>query len=108
MAKSFAFSTPDSTLINGLGRTATTEGASANLTVITVEQGKRYRFRLVSLSCDPNHTFTIDGHNMTVIEADGVETESVTVDSLVIYPGQRYSVVVTANQDVGNYCMGLN
>lgn len=45
---------------------------------------------------------------MTVIEADGVETESVTVDSLVIYPGQRYSVVVTANQDVGNYCMGLN
>ena len=41
---------------------------------------------------------------MTVIEAAGVETESVTVDSLVIYAGQRYSVVVTANQTVGNYC----
>ena len=51
------------------------------------------------------YTFQIDGHNMTVIEADGVETESVTVDSLVIYAGQRYSVVVTANQTVGNYCM---
>ena len=41
---------------------------------------------------------------MTVIEADGIETESVTVDNLVIYAGQRYSVVVTADQDVGNYC----
>ena len=41
---------------------------------------------------------------MTVIEADGVETEPVVVDSLVIFAGQRYSVVVEANQPVANYC----
>lgn len=42
---------------------------------------------------------------MTVIEADGVETQPVPVDQLTIYAGQRYSVVVTANQPIGNYCM---
>ena len=32
--------------------------------------------------------FSIDGHNMTVIEADGVETDPVTVDQLQIFAGQ--------------------
>ena len=45
----------------------------------------------------------MDGHNMTIIEADGIEVEPVVVDSLPIFAGQRYSVVVTANQPVGNY-----
>jgi iron transport multicopper oxidase len=41
---------------------------------------------------------------MKLIEADGVEHQPHTVDSLTIFPGQRYSVVVQANQPVGNYC----
>ena len=41
---------------------------------------------------------------MTVIEADGVETEPVEVDQLTIYAAQRYSIVVEANQAVENYC----
>lgn len=49
-------------------------------------------------------TFSIDGHNMTIIEADGVETRPVTVDSITIYAAQRYSVIVHANQKIGNYC----
>ncbi|KAG6330404.1 hypothetical protein ID866_8685 [Astraeus odoratus] len=40
---------------------------------------------------------------MTIIEADGVETEPMEVDSLPVFAGQRYSVVVTANQTIGNY-----
>ncbi|KAI0820681.1 laccase [Trametes gibbosa] len=91
----------DSTLINGLGRF--TGGNSSELAVITVEQGKRYRFRLLSLSCDPNYVFSIDGHNMTVIEVDAVNHEPLVVDSIQIYAGQRYSFVLTADQDVDNY-----
>ena len=53
-----------------------------------------YRFRLVSLSCDPNYTFQIDGHSMTVIEADGQNTEPLPVDEITIFAGQRYSFVV--------------
>ncbi|OBZ71971.1 Laccase-4 [Grifola frondosa] len=91
----------DSTLINGLGRAV--GGNTTDLTVITVEQGKRYRFRLVSMSCDPNYTFSIDGHNMTVIEVDAVNHEPLVVDSIQIFAGQRYSFVLTADQTVDNY-----
>jgi len=40
---------------------------------------------------------------LTVIEADAVSVHPLLVDSLNIFPGQRYSVVVTANQPIGNY-----
>jgi FtsP/CotA-like multicopper oxidase with cupredoxin domain len=93
--------TPNATLINGFGRYS--GGPLAPLAVINVEYGKRYRFRIVGASCDPWFNFTIDGHPMTVIETDGIETEPLVVDSLAVFAGQRYSVVVTANQTVGNY-----
>jgi Multicopper oxidase len=54
--------TTDSALINGLGRYAT--GPTSPLAIISVIQGRRYRFRLVSISCDPNYIFSIDGHTM--------------------------------------------
>ncbi|KAJ7439779.1 laccase [Mycena latifolia] len=90
-----------STLINGLGRFA--GGATSQLAVISVTSGQRYRMRLISMSCDPNFTFTIDGHNMTIIEADSVNTEPLTVDSIQIFAGQRYSFILTADQAVDNY-----
>jgi FtsP/CotA-like multicopper oxidase with cupredoxin domain len=91
----------NSTLINGLGRYA--GGPQSELAVINVEYGKRYRFRLIGMSCDPNFLFSIDGHNLTVIEADGGLTEPLLVDSLQVFAGQRYSVIMNATQPVGNY-----
>ncbi|KAG9309011.1 laccase [Chiua virens] len=93
--------TASSSLINGLGRYS--GGPTGPLAVINVQHGLRYRFRIVSMSCDPQFNFTIDGHRMTIIEADGNEVNPVQVDFLPILAGQRYSVVVTANQSVGNY-----
>ncbi|KAJ6511592.1 yellow laccase [Mycena vitilis] len=90
-----------STLINGLGRYA--GGPTSELAVITVTKGVRYRFRLVSLSCAPNFILTIDGHDFTIIEVDGVNHAPLTVDSIQIYAGQRYSFVLNANQAVDNY-----
>lgn len=55
------------------------------------------------MSCDPNFTFSIDKHTLLVIEADGENTTPLLVDSLQIFAGQRYSVVLVANQPVGNY-----
>ena len=46
-----------------------------------------YRFRLVSISCDPNFTFSIDGHNMTVIEVEGTNVHPLVIDSLEIFVG---------------------
>jgi iron transport multicopper oxidase len=55
------------------------------------------------MSCDPNFLFSIDGHNFTVIEADGELTEPLVVDQLRIMAGQRYSVVLVADKPVDNY-----
>ncbi|KAF7351482.1 Laccase A [Mycena sanguinolenta] len=76
---------------------------TSQLAVVSVTQGQRYRMRLISMSCDPNFVFTIDGHDFTIIEVDGVNTQPLVVDSIQIYAGQRYSFVLNANQTVDNY-----
>ncbi|KAH9057167.1 laccase [Lactarius vividus] len=91
----------NSTLINGMGRYP--GGPEVPLAVVEVKRGKRYRFRVVSISCDPSFVFSIDSHQLTVIEVDGIETMPLVVDSLEIFAGQRYSVVLNANQPKANY-----
>ena len=96
-------------------------GPSSDLAVVNVVQGKRYRFRLIDMGCEANFVFQIDGHTFTVIEADGVNTNPVEVDSVqilagmssrviseitltyIVYLGQRYSLIMEANQAVGNH-----
>ncbi|THU95816.1 putative laccase [Dendrothele bispora CBS 962.96] len=95
-------SSPDATLINALGRF---DGGNAiDLAVINVEQGKKYRMRLVNLAqCDPEYTFSIDNHTMTIIEVDGVNHEQLRVDQIQIFVGQRYSFILNADQAADNY-----
>jgi hypothetical protein len=54
------FPPADSTLINGLGRYST--GPLSSLAVVNITRGKRYRFRVVSIHCDSDYIFSIDGH----------------------------------------------
>jgi iron transport multicopper oxidase len=113
------FSSFNSTLINGKGRYP--GGPDVPLAVMNVKQGMRsvscifstcvvllvgfdvsrndsYRFRLVSISCDPSFTFSIDNHNMTVIEVEGTNVQPLVVDSLQIFAGMRgLSNVVACN-----------
>ncbi|KAJ7100871.1 laccase 3 [Mycena belliarum] len=90
-----------SNLINGKGRFA--GGPASPLAVITVVPGLRYRFRLISMSCEPNFVFSIDGHEMTIIEADGISTKPVVADSIQIHAGQRVSFILEARKRVDNY-----
>ncbi|PPQ79824.1 hypothetical protein CVT25_002978 [Psilocybe cyanescens] len=94
------------TLINGKGRYA--GGPNTPLSVITVLPYLRYRFRLVSLSCDPDFTVSIDGHTMTIIEVDSVNVTPLVVDEINILAGQRYSFVLNANKPIGNYWIRVN
>ncbi|KAG5650821.1 Acyl-coenzyme A oxidase 2, partial [Sphagnurus paluster] len=94
--------TPDATLINGKGRYA--GGPTSSLSVINVVKGLRYRFRLVSISCDPNYPGSLTyGHTQTIIEVDGINVQPLTVDSIQIFAGQRFSFVLKADQPIGNY-----
>ncbi|KAJ7056509.1 laccase [Mycena amicta] len=96
----------NSTLINGLGRYV--GGPASSLAVISVRKGTRYRFRLVSMSCDPNFTFSVDNHTMTIIEVDGVNHKPLAVDSIQIFAAQRYSFVLRADQPISNYWIRSN
>src|SRR5947208_694684 len=61
-----------------------------------------YRFRLVSISCDPSFTFSIDSHNMTIIEVEGTNVQPLTVDSLNIFVGMCRSYSVTSCLELTN------
>ncbi|KAF9461176.1 laccase 2 precursor [Collybia nuda] len=99
-------SLPDSILINGNGRYL--GGPATPFSIVNVIQNKRYRFRLVAMSCASNFVFGIDGHDMTIIEADGVSLQPITVDELQIFAGQRYSFILAADQPVDNYWIRAN
>ncbi|KAJ2645919.1 hypothetical protein IWW40_005784 [Coemansia sp. RSA 1250] len=58
--------------------------------------GKQYRLDVASMAVTVWFKFTIPGHKLTIIEADGVETEPYSVDGLDLGPKQRYSVIVNA------------
>jgi iron transport multicopper oxidase len=92
---------PDSGLINGRGRYI--GGPLVPYAVINVRKGLRYRFRLFAISCRPFFTFSIDSHSIAVMELDGVEHDPAVGENHDVYAAQRASVIVNANQPVGNY-----
>lgn len=68
--------------------------------------GKTYRLRIINMSGFATFFFDIDGHDLDVIEVDGVDTARHTVDSLYLTAAQRYSVLVTAKNTTDfNYYM---
>jgi len=65
------------------------DGPKIDLAVVSVEQGKRYRLRLISMSCEPNFIFSIDNHDLTVIEVEGTQTKPYTINTIQIYAGMN-------------------
>lgn len=70
-----------------------------------IKTGHQVRFRLISHSTSTPLYFTIDNHSLMIIEIDGVEIEPIATTRVFLNPGQRYSVLVAANQTAGNYMM---
>ncbi|KIK71527.1 hypothetical protein GYMLUDRAFT_254725 [Collybiopsis luxurians FD-317 M1] len=91
----------DSGTFNGVGRFQ--GGPEVPFHVVNVVQGKRYRFRIINESARNVFTISVDSHNLTIIETDGSATSPMTVNSIDMLAGQRYSVVLAANQPVDNY-----
>ncbi|KAJ6540866.1 Cu-oxidase-domain-containing protein [Mycena vulgaris] len=91
----------DSSTINGVGRY--NGGPEVPWSVVNVVAGKRYRLRLINESGRNVITFNVEGHTLDIIEADGEALVPHTVNALDMLAGQRYSVVLTANQPVANY-----
>lgn len=101
--------TMDTGLINGKntwGADGTANQTGERYTVPTAfEPGKKYLFRLLNGAIQSTYKFYIDGHKFQVISADYVPIVPYETDILNINIGQRYEIVVTADQTPGNYWM---
>ncbi|KAI1827062.1 multicopper oxidase [Xylaria intraflava] len=80
---------PDSGLLND-GQNGT----------IKVQPGKTYLLHVINTGNFVGTYLKIDGHNLTIVEADGVYTEPYTVDLLYLSVAQRYGVLFTTNESV--------
>ncbi|KAK4840732.1 hypothetical protein QYF36_016748 [Acer negundo] len=90
---------PQSLLINGRGKY---DCSNLNTNVcdstnpecvpysLTVVPGKTYRLRIASLTSLSSLSFQIEGHNLTVVEADGQYVEPFVTKNLYIYSGETF------------------
>ncbi|KAG0073328.1 hypothetical protein BGZ89_006621 [Linnemannia elongata] len=64
--------------------------------------GKVYRLRIINMSALAMFHIHIDGHDMDIIEVDGVDVQRTSVKTFPISAAQRYSVLVTAKNTSSN------
>ncbi|KAJ3270906.1 ferroxidase fet3 [Borealophlyctis nickersoniae] len=91
--------TPDSGIILWMNGTQYVD-------TVTFETNKTYRIRVINMSGFAMFRVEIAGHTMDVIEADGVDMQTKTVEAFWIGAAQRYSVLVKAkNSTTENFPM---
>lgn len=82
-------------------------GGPGKHAVVKVEPGKKHRLRLINLSVENAFTVSVVGHTMTVISIDWVPVKAHEMSSLFLNVGQRYDVIIEANNTceggVGNF-----
>lgn len=69
----------------------------------TIKPGTALRLRLINHSSYLSYWFSIDSHNLTIVEIDGIEVEPIMSRGVHVNIGQRYSVIVNATEEVGDY-----
>eukprot|EP00884_Botryococcus_braunii_P020031 jgi/Botrbrau1/6711/Bobra.0324s0002.1 len=69
----------------------------------TVEQGKTYRIRITNVASLGYVTVVFQGHNVTLVAADGTPMEPTEVSQIDVNNGMRYDVLLKADQPVDNY-----
>lgn len=75
-------------------------------TNLWMQPGKTYFFRIINMSAFAQFYLSLEDHDLTIIEADGVYSEPRKVKSLYIANGQRYGVLVTAKSTASrNYAI---
>ncbi|KAM0515152.1 hypothetical protein ACHAPS_009185 [Verticillium nonalfalfae] len=90
----------DNGLINGTNVYGDDDDASQTGKRLTIpfSAGTSYRMRLVNAAVDTHWKFSIDNHTLTVIAADLVPVEPYITTMVDLTMGQRYDIIVTANQ----------
>lgn len=90
----------DNILVNG---TAKNKNGGGSWNKVSIQSGKKYRLRLINTSVDANLLVSLDQHPFQVIATDFVPVEPYSTNYIQIGIGQRYDVIINANQTAGNY-----
>lgn len=69
-----------------------------NLTV-SMEAGKTYMFRVVNVGAFAGQYIWFEGHNLTIIEVDGIYTQKQSAQAIYLGAAQRCSFLITARND---------
>ena len=88
-----------SALINGRGRF---NEQPFPLSRFTVKKDTYYRFRIVNSGVEYAFEISIDNHQLRLAALDGHDIEELSVDSVILYPGERVDFVVFANNMNGS------
>ncbi|KAF2255604.1 multicopper oxidase [Trematosphaeria pertusa] len=91
---------PDNILVNG---THVNANGGGSYFTMKVKKGKKYRIRIINTSVDTTFSVSMDKHPFTVITSDFVPIKPIVADQLTLAIGQRYDVVINANQTADNY-----
>jgi iron transport multicopper oxidase len=84
---------PDAALLND----------TQNLT-IPLQPGKTYLFHVVNIGAFAGQHLWFEGHNMTLVEVDGVFVDAAEAEMIYVAAAQRYSFLLTAKNETGtNY-----
>ncbi|XP_054289636.1 uncharacterized protein LOC129004939 [Macrosteles quadrilineatus] len=98
---------PASYLINGKGVQVVNKTelvGDTPLSEFKVRARYRYRFRLIGASClSCPYRFTIQDHKLLAVGIDRNPIKPLEFDSVILSAGERYDVVVEADQPVGAY-----
>ncbi|KAF1978938.1 hypothetical protein BU23DRAFT_191023 [Bimuria novae-zelandiae CBS 107.79] len=92
--------------LNGVGRN--NELGTGSYFQQTFEKNKKYLIRITNSAVDFHFHFSIDNHMLQVVSVDYVAIEPFWTESLSVGIGQRYGVIVHANQTAsanGRYWM---
>ncbi|KAH7277760.1 hypothetical protein KP509_38G005800 [Ceratopteris richardii] len=75
----------------------------SDTTVFNVVKGKTYLLRIINAAVNFQLYVSVVGHSLTVVEVDAEYTKPYTTNTLVLAPGQTTNVLLTADQEVGQY-----
>jgi Multicopper oxidase len=85
------------------GQNMQPDGSAGTRPIWTFKTGMKYLLRFVNISIDNHFKLQLDGHTMTVITTDFVPIVPYETQTLNIGIGQRYDVIVEADQPVAAY-----
>ncbi len=103
---------PNAALVNGVNKVdctlhpnRTCDSSAISLTTFDLEHEKSHRFRFLNVGAFAWFEVTADRHfDIPVTEIDGTDIEPTPEDGMLIGPGQRYSLVLSAT--AGNNTIG--